>query len=115
MHATPTKPGRPPVGLKLVRYAAASCTLPFFAIGGIDTTNIAAVRDAGARRVAVVRALTQAPDPEPVARALRASLTERGRRWRNVAANAGAQHEAGDPEKAAGQARDRQAGASSRR
>ncbi|MGO9822828.1 MAG: thiamine phosphate synthase [Solirubrobacteraceae bacterium] len=77
VHATPTKPGRAPVGRKLVRYAAANCTLPFFAIGGIDTTNIAAIRDAGARRVAVVRALTQAPDPEPVARALRASLTER--------------------------------------
>ena len=77
VHATPTKPGRPPVGRKLVRYAAANCTLPFFAIGGIDTTNIAAIRDAGARRVAVVRALTQAPDPEPVARALRTTLTER--------------------------------------
>jgi thiamine-phosphate pyrophosphorylase len=76
VHATPTKPGRPPVGLELVGYAAANCALPFFAIGGIDTTNVSAVRDAGARRVAIVRALTQAQDPESTARALRATLTE---------------------------------------
>ena len=37
VHATPTKPGRPPVGLELVGYAAANYALPFFAIGGIDT------------------------------------------------------------------------------
>ncbi len=76
VHATPTKPGRPPVGLELVGYAAANCALPFFAIGGIDTTNVSAVRDAGATRVAIVRALTQAQDPESTARALRATLTE---------------------------------------
>ena len=76
VHATPTKPGRPPVGLELVGYAAANCALPFFAIGGIDTTNVSAVRDAGATRVAIVRALTQAQDPESTARALRAALTE---------------------------------------
>jgi thiamine-phosphate pyrophosphorylase len=76
VHATPTKPGRPPVGLELVGYAAANCALPFFAIGGIDATNVSAVRDAGARRIAVVRALTQARDPESTARALRATLTE---------------------------------------
>ena len=76
VHATPTKPGRPPVGLELVGYATANCALPFFAIGGIDTTNVSAVLDAGARRIAVVRALTQAQDPESTARALRAILTE---------------------------------------
>ena len=76
VHATPTKPGRPPVGLELVGYAAANYALPFFAIGGIDTTNVSAVRDAGATRVAIVRALTQAQDPESTARALRATLTE---------------------------------------
>jgi thiamine-phosphate pyrophosphorylase len=76
VHATPTKPGRAPVGLELVGYAAANCALPFFAIGGIDTRNVSAVRDAGARRIAVVRALTQARDPESAARALRATLTE---------------------------------------
>jgi thiamine-phosphate pyrophosphorylase len=77
VHATPTKPGRPAVGLELVRYAAANCALPFFAIGGIDPINVGDVRDAGARRIAVVRALTEAGDPEAAGRALRATLTER--------------------------------------
>ncbi len=79
VHATPTKPGRPPVGLELVRYAAARASVPFFAIGGIDADNVEAVRDAGARRVAVVRALTEAPDPERTARELRAAICSEAR------------------------------------
>jgi thiamine-phosphate pyrophosphorylase len=75
VYATPTKPGRPPVGLRLVREAAQRSPLPFFAIGGIDAGHISAVRAAGARRVAVVRALTGAADPEATARSLRAALT----------------------------------------
>jgi thiamine-phosphate pyrophosphorylase len=71
VHATPTKPGRPAVGLELVRYAAAHAATPFFAIGGIDAGNAAAVRTAGATRIAVVRAITDADDPEGAARALR--------------------------------------------
>lgn len=63
VHATPTKPGRPAVGLDLIRFAAARAQTPFFAIGGITPENIAAVRTAGASRVAVVRALTEAEDP----------------------------------------------------
>lgn len=78
IHATPTKPGRPPVGLELVRYAAARASVPFFAIGGIDVDNARAVRDAGARRIAVVRALTEAVDPERAARELRAALDPGG-------------------------------------
>jgi thiamine-phosphate pyrophosphorylase len=75
VHATPTKPGRPAVGLELIRYAAAHATVPFFAIGGISPDNVAAVREAGAERVAVVRALTEAPDPALVARTLREAVT----------------------------------------
>ena len=71
VHATPTKPGRPAVGLELVRYAAAHAATPFFAIGGIDGGNVAEVRSAGATRIAVVRAITDAPDPAAAARALR--------------------------------------------
>jgi thiamine-phosphate pyrophosphorylase len=70
VHATPTKPGRPAVGLELVRYAAAHSTVPFFAIGGIEPGNVGAVHTAGAWRVAVVRALTEAADAEAAARAL---------------------------------------------
>lgn len=71
VYATPTKPGRSAVGVDLVRYAAAHATMPFFAIGGVNTANVDAVRAAGARRIAVVRALTEADDPQAVARELR--------------------------------------------
>lgn len=74
VHATPTKPGRPAVGLELVRYAADHARVPFFAIGGISPANVDAARDAGARRVAVVRALTEAGDPRGVAEHLQAAL-----------------------------------------
>ncbi|MFB7500898.1 thiamine phosphate synthase [Streptomyces sp. NPDC056161] len=61
---TPTKPGRPAPGLDLVRYTAALGTArPWFAIGGIDLGNLDEVLDAGARRVVVVRAITEADDP----------------------------------------------------
>ncbi len=74
VHGTPTKPGRPAVGLGLVRYASQHAALPFFAIGGISTANIGDVVGAGASRIAVVRALTEARDPARAARALRAGL-----------------------------------------
>ena len=63
VNATPTKPGRDPVGLDYVRQAAAESPIPFFAIGGIDATSLDAALEAGATRVAVVRAITQATDP----------------------------------------------------
>ena len=74
VYATPTKEGRPAVGLELVRYAAAHATQPWFAIGGIDRANVEQVVAAGATRVAVVRAIADAPDPEAAARELRAAL-----------------------------------------
>lgn len=74
VHATPTKPGRPAVGLELVAYAAAHARVPFFAIGGIDERTLPAVVAAGAERVAAVRAIAEAPDPERAARALRTAL-----------------------------------------
>lgn len=68
---TPTKPGRPAPGLDLVRYAAALGTSrPWFAIGGIDLGNVGQVLDAGARRIVVVRAVTEAEDPAAAAGAL---------------------------------------------
>ena len=72
VHATPTKPGREPVGLDLVRYAAAHASAkPWFAIGGIDAANASAVYDAGAARIVVVRAIRDADDPRAAAAALR--------------------------------------------
>ncbi|MCF3183816.1 thiamine phosphate synthase [Streptomyces polychromogenes] len=61
---TPTKPGRHAPGLDLVRYAASlPQDRPWFAIGGIDAGNLDEVLDAGASRVVVVRAITEAVDP----------------------------------------------------
>ncbi len=74
--ATPTKPGRPAVGLELVAHAAAHATVPFFAIGGMDPALTRQAAAAGATRVAVVRAIADAEDPETAARALRAALEE---------------------------------------
>lgn len=73
---TPTKPGRPAVGLELVRIAAATARMPWFAIGGIDAENAAKVVVAGAERLAVVRAIRDADDPAVAARALRALLPD---------------------------------------
>ena len=74
VHATPTKPGRPAIGLAPIRHAAAHARVPWFAIGGIDGATIGPVLDAGARRVVVVRAIADAPDPELAARELRTAL-----------------------------------------
>jgi thiamine-phosphate pyrophosphorylase len=75
---TPTKPGRPAVGLELVNYAASHATLPFFAIGGIDPNNVGEVLTAGARRICVVRAIRNADDPTAVAASLRRAFAAVG-------------------------------------
>ncbi|AJC58982.1 thiamine phosphate synthase [Streptomyces sp. 769] len=75
---TPTKPGRHAPGLDLVRYAAArNPERPWFAIGGIDAGNLDEVLAAGARRVVVVRAITEAEDPGAAA----TELAKRIRSW----------------------------------
>lgn len=71
IYATPTKLGRPAVGLELIAYARDQARQPFFAIGGIDRSRAVAVAGAGATRIAAVRAIADAPDPEAAARALR--------------------------------------------
>ncbi len=76
---TPTKPGRPAPGIGLLRFAAALGTdRPWFAIGGVDLDNLDQVLEAGARRVVVVRALTEAGDPHAAAVELSRRLREAG-------------------------------------
>ena len=77
VHATPTKPGRPAIGLGPIRYAAERARVPWFAIGGLDARNVGNVIAAGAQRVVVVRAITEASDPVSAARELRAALDRR--------------------------------------
>jgi thiamine-phosphate pyrophosphorylase len=75
VHATPTKPGRPAAGLEYVEWAARHVSeRPWFAIGGLHAGNVGEVVERGARRIVVVRALTEASDPEAAARALRGRL-----------------------------------------
>ncbi|MGI3780835.1 MAG: thiamine phosphate synthase [Janthinobacterium lividum] len=82
VHATPTKPDYVPVGLDLVRHAARVAPVgdvgskPWFAIGGLDADNLDQVIEAGARRVVVVRAVTEASDPEAAARVLKNRLRQ---------------------------------------
>jgi thiamine-phosphate pyrophosphorylase len=71
---TPTKEDAVAGGLELLRAAAETLTVPWFAIGGIDLSNVAEVVGAGAPGIAVVRAIRGAVDPEAVGRFLRAEL-----------------------------------------
>ncbi len=72
---TPTKPGRAAPGLSLTAYAGAVAgDRPWFAIGGIDLANLEEVLAAGATRVVVVRALTEAADPRAAAESFAARL-----------------------------------------
>lgn len=69
---TPTKPGRPAAGLNLVRGTRVNtgAARPWFAIGGIESTQrLEEVQSAGADRVVVVRAITEAADPQAAAAA----------------------------------------------
>jgi thiamine-phosphate pyrophosphorylase len=75
--ATPTKPGRPGTGLGLISHVASrGPDRPWFAIGGITLSNLGEVLAAGARRVVVVRAITEAADPGAAAAALAARLRD---------------------------------------
>lgn len=80
---TPTKPGRPAAGLTVIREVAELAArrtsedgrdVPWFAIGGIDEARLPEVLDAGAQRIVVVRAVTEADDVRAAARRLRAAL-----------------------------------------
>jgi thiamine-phosphate pyrophosphorylase len=75
---TPTKEGRPAAGLGYVELAASRAgDRPWFAIGGIDSSNISQVLDHGARRVCVVRAIAEAVDPRAAATALKQAILDR--------------------------------------
>lgn len=72
--STPTKPDSPSEGLELVRVARYAARVPWFAIGGIDHSNVAELSANGAWGVAVVRAIRDADDPEVAACTLRDAL-----------------------------------------
>jgi len=74
VHETPTKPGRPAVGTALVAYAAGHAPVPFCAIGGLGRGNLGETLAAGATRVCVLRAISDAEDPQAAARELAAMV-----------------------------------------
>ena len=77
VYPTPTKEGRPAVGTALVSRVAGLMDRPFVAVGGIDLDNAAQVVEAGARAIAVVRAVYDAPDPAEAARRLHELIVTR--------------------------------------
>lgn len=62
VYATGTKPAAKPVTLDYVRWAATNVSIPWFAIGGINLTNLDDILAAGARRICVVSAILNAQD-----------------------------------------------------
>ncbi len=66
VYETPTKAGKAAVGLDYVSYAAKNSPIPWFAIGGIDSENLEDVIKAGAKQVAIVRAIMQSEKPTQV-------------------------------------------------
>lgn len=66
VHPTPTKPGRPGIGLEPLRYAAAVVDRPWFVTGGMSPATAPEVLATGARRLVAVRAITEADDPAAV-------------------------------------------------
>ena len=74
VYETPTKVGKAAACLDYVGYAAENSPVPWFAIGGIDQTNLGDVLKAGAKQVAVVREIMQSPDPTKATQDLLAQL-----------------------------------------
>jgi thiamine-phosphate pyrophosphorylase len=77
VYATPTKPGKAASGLEYIRYAVQHSTVPWFAIGGIDASNIGEIVAAGAPGVAVVRSIMQANDPQTIVGELLAKFPQK--------------------------------------
>ena len=74
VHSTPTKPGKAASGLEYIQYAVSQATVPWFAIGGLDRQTLPPVVEAGAKQVAVVRAIMAAENPKAATESLLAIL-----------------------------------------
>lgn len=74
LHATPTKPGRPAIGLDDIRRVHETVTIPIFCIGGIKRENLDEALAAGARRVVIVSGILQAPEIAAYCREVKARL-----------------------------------------
>jgi len=74
--ATPSKAAYgAPVGCEALQQAIETLPVPVFALGGVKPENLSSVREAGCSRVALISAVTAAPDP---GRAVGEILSEMG-------------------------------------
>jgi thiamine-phosphate pyrophosphorylase len=62
LYATPTKPGRPAIGLADIEEVHRLVPIPIFCIGGIKRSNLEEICSAGARRVVIVSEMLMAAD-----------------------------------------------------
>lgn len=74
INPTPTKPGRPGVGLGYLRYAVDNAPVPYYVTGGVNPHSIADLLSSGATRFVAVRWLTEAESPLEAAQALRRAI-----------------------------------------
>ena len=79
LFATPTKPGRPAIGLEDIREVHRRVSIPIFCIGGIKPENLDLVLEAGAQRVVIVSGLLQAADLVKTCREVKDTLLRRSR------------------------------------
>jgi len=77
LFSTPTKPGRPAIGMTDIAEVHRIVTIPIFCIGGIKRENLEQVLDAGARRVVVVSGILQAADIAGYCRDIKTELVAR--------------------------------------
>lgn len=77
LFATPTKPGRPAVGVSRILEIQETISVPVFCIGGIKMENLESVLEAGARRVVIVSGILQASDPAGYCSQIKKTLLER--------------------------------------
>lgn len=76
LYPTPTKEGRPAIGLEEIAETHRQVTIPIFCIGGIKRELLPAVIAAGARRVVIVSGILQAIDIPGYISDCKALLTE---------------------------------------
>ncbi|MEM0895856.1 MAG: thiamine phosphate synthase [Verrucomicrobiota bacterium] len=74
LFATPTKPGRPAIGLEEIAEVHRRVSIPVFCIGGIKLENLPEIVEAGARRVVIVSGILQAESIESYIREVKALL-----------------------------------------
>lgn len=74
LFSTPTKPGRPAIGLGDIARVNAGVKIPVFCIGGISPDTLPEVIAAGARRVVIVSAWLRAKDIVLAVRETRAAF-----------------------------------------